>query len=46
MKVYVLGPGGMDPTKPNNNIVSEREIPSPPARPTPPRDQEPPRDEA
>lgn len=29
MKVIKYGPGGRDPTKPNNDIVTERELPEP-----------------
>jgi len=29
----VYGPGGFDPSKPNNNIVSVEEVPDPPAPP-------------
>lgn len=32
MKIISYGLGGYDPTKPNNNIVEEYEIPDPPAQ--------------
>lgn len=33
MKVTEYGPGGFDPSKPNNNIVAEYEVPDPPQQP-------------
>jgi hypothetical protein len=33
MKQTTYGPGGFDPTKPNNNIIEEVELPDP--EPTP-----------
>ena len=31
--MIVYGPGGFDPTKPNNNIVEQYEVPDPPVAP-------------
>lgn len=29
----VYGPGGYDPSKPNNNVIEEHEVPDPPRQP-------------
>ena len=36
MKQITYGLGGFDPTKPNNNIVEEIDLPDPPQQPLPP----------
>lgn len=36
MKQIIYGIGGYDPSKPNNNIVEEIDLPDPPQQPLPP----------
>lgn len=33
MRSITYGPGGFDPTKPNGNVVEDREVPDPPIDP-------------
>ena len=36
MNVTIYGPGGYDPSKPNNNVIDEYEVPDPPRSPLDP----------
>lgn len=33
MRIITYAKGGFDPTKPNNNIISDEEVPDPPQQP-------------
>jgi hypothetical protein len=33
VRIITYGKGGFDPTKPNNNIISDVEVPDPPQQP-------------